>query len=72
MEHTIKQHESLISSICEIEEPMFIATSSMDGNVKFYSNHLKKTITLEHIGEQSTSAINSKFKKGILGLDYTR
>jgi hypothetical protein len=44
----------------------------MDGNVKFYSVHLKKNVTLEHIGEQMSSAINGKLKKGILGIDYTR
>lgn len=44
----------------------------MDGNVKFYSNYLKKTTVLEYIGEQSSSALNSKYKKGVLGIDYTR
>jgi len=44
----------------------------MDGNVKFYSCYLKKTITLEHISEQKSSAINSRQRKGILGIDYTR
>ena len=51
---------------------MHIATSSMDGNVKFYSSYLKKSVNLEHIGEQTISAINLKQKKGILGIDYTR
>lgn len=44
----------------------------MDGNVKYYSDYLKKTTTLEHVGEQTNSAINSKYKKGVLGIDYTR
>lgn len=46
----LKQHESLITDIVEIEEPSYLATSSMDGNVKFYSVHLKKNVVLEHIG----------------------
>jgi len=44
----------------------------MDGNVKFYSNSLKKSINLEHIPDQTNSAINSRYRKGILGIDYTR
>jgi len=44
----------------------------MDGNVKFFAPNLNKTISLEHISQQNNSAINPKFKKGILGIDYTR
>jgi hypothetical protein len=62
----------MITDVCEIEEPLYIVTASMDGNVKYYSDYLKKTTTLEHVGEQTSSAINSKYKKGVLGLDYTR
>jgi WD40 repeat protein len=68
----LKQHESLITDIVELEEPQYVATASMDGNVKFYSVYLKKNVTLEHIGEQTNSAINGKQKKGVLGIDYTR
>ena len=68
----MKQHESLITEVCELEEPLYIATCSMDGNVKFHSRYLKKTVTLEHISEQTCSAIDNRYKKGILGMDYTR
>jgi hypothetical protein len=44
----------------------------MDGNVKFYSCYLKKSVTLEHIAEQKSSAINGRQRKGVLGIDYTR
>ena len=44
----------------------------MDGNIKYYSHYLKKSITLDHVSEQTSSAINSKYKKGVLGVDYTR
>jgi HSP20 family molecular chaperone IbpA len=44
----------------------------MDGNIKYYSDYLKKSITLEHVAEQTSSAINAKYKKGVLGIDYTR
>lgn len=42
----LKQHEALITDVCEIEEPLYIVTASMDGNVKYYSDYLKKSITL--------------------------
>ncbi len=44
----------------------------MDGNIKFYSTYLKKTVILEHVAEQTYSAINSGYKKGVLGIDYSR
>lgn len=44
----------------------------MDGNVKFYSVYLKKNMTMESGGEKTVSAINGRYKKGVLGIDYTR
>ena len=69
---TLKQHEALVTDIVEIEEPQYIATSAMDGNIKFYSVYLKKNIMLDTKDIKTVSAVNSKHKKGILGIDYTR
>jgi hypothetical protein len=44
----------------------------MDGTIKLYSVLLKKSQIFEHISEETNSIINSKNKKGILGIDYTR
>ena len=68
---TLTYHESIITEIIETDEPKYIATASMDGNIKLYSNFLNKTYTLEHIGDQTPSAINDRLKKGILGISYT-
>jgi len=68
----LRQHETLITDIVEIEEPLYIGTASMDGNVKFYSVYLKKNLTMESCGEKAISAINGRYKKGVLGIDYTR
>ena len=68
----LRQHEALITEIVEIEEPSYLATASMDGNVKFYSVYLKKSVVLEQGGEHTISAINGRQKKGVLGVDYTR
>lgn len=68
----LRQHEALVTDIAEVEEPLYIATSSMDGNVKFYSVYLKKTVLLESGGEKGLSAVNGRHKKGVLGIDYTR
>ena len=71
-EDNIKIHDALITDIVEIEEPKYVMTSSMDGTIKLYSLLLRKTQTFEHISEETQSIINSKNKKGILGVDYTR
>ena len=70
--HNLKLHDGMITDIAELEDPTYIATSSMDGNIKLYSCQLNKTVSLDHTPEQSCSAINGKLKKGILGIDYTR
>jgi hypothetical protein len=44
----------------------------MDGNIKFYSVYLKKNMTMESGVENAVSAINGRYKKGVLGIDYTR
>jgi WD40 repeat protein len=68
----LKQHEALITDIVELEEPLYLATASMDGNVKFYSVYLKKNVVLDTGCEKTISAVNGKYKKGVLGIDYTR
>lgn len=67
---TVRQHEGLITDICEVENPMYVVTSSMDGNIKYYSVQLKRSLEMEHTADQTASAINAKFKKGVLGIDH--
>lgn len=41
----ITLHESSITEIVEIDEPMCIGTGSMDGTIKLYSTYLDKCYT---------------------------
>lgn len=68
---TLHNHESTITDIIEVEDPKSIATCSMDGEIKLYSTYLEKFYTFEHIPEQTSSVINDRKRKGILGIGYS-
>ena len=61
----------MITDISEITDPLYIVTSSMDGEIKMYSMQLEKEQSFEHISEQTSSIINEKKKKGILGIGHS-
>jgi WD40 repeat protein len=69
---TLKYHDSLVTELVEIEEPMLLASVSIDGLVRLYEYELDKWYSFDVTAEQTQSVVDERRKKGVLGLSYSR